>query len=48
MDAVNPLIMNSCLIATTPEGLDLYGLDVPVLDLTITLTATPPRNPRRS
>lgn len=43
MDAVNPLIMNSCLIATIPTELDLYGLDAPVLDLTITLTAVPPQ-----
>ena len=47
MDAVNPLIMNSCLIATTPEGLDLYGLDAPVLDLTITLTAVSPQAPQQ-
>lgn len=42
MDAVNPLMMNSCLLTTTPDVLDMYGLDAPVLDLIITLTATPP------
>ena len=45
LDAVNPLFMNRCFLAETPEGLDLYGLDAPTLDLTITLTAEPPQAP---
>ena len=45
IDAVNPIKMNHCFLPETPEELDLYGLDAPVLDLKITLTSEPPKAP---